>query len=114
MVIIEYIAANWVKWLFAACLAALSLAYKSVAARLKQEAEKNKAIAEGVQCLLRESIVRNYNKYSEKGFCPIYVKDSLKRVYHAYSDLGGNDVATGLYNTLLDMPTDAPTEKRED
>lgn len=109
MAILTYILSHWVEWLFAACLALLTLAYKSVAARLKQEHDKNEAIAEGVQCLLRESIVNNYNKYSERGFCPIYVKDSLKRVYHAYSDLGGNDVATGLYNTLLDMPT----EKKE-
>mgnify|MGYP006874670334 CR=1 FL=1 len=46
----------------------------------------------------------NYNKYSEKGFCPIYAKESIKRVYVAYSDLGGNDVATGLYHKILAMP----------
>ena len=110
MAIIDYIIANWVKWLFAACLAALSLAYKSVAARLKQEAEKNKAIAEGVQCLLRESIVRNYNKYSEKGFCPIYVKENVESIFRAYSQLGGNHTATSLYEKLMKMPE---AEKKE-
>ena len=65
---------------------------------------RDKAIEEGVQCLLRQSIVTNYNRYSKKGYCPIYAKESLKRTYAAYNALGGNDVATQLYHRLLDLP----------
>lgn len=78
--------------------------------RLKAEQKKNAAIAEGVKSLLRESIVQNYNKYQDREFCPIYAKESIKRVYEAYHNLGGNDVATKLYNTLLDMPEEADKE----
>lgn len=102
--IMTYIAENWVEWLFALCLATLTVAYRTVSKRLKEEHEKNEAIAEGVQSLLRESIVTNYNRYSEKGYCPIYAKESIRKVYGAYHDLGGNDVATGLYTRLLEMP----------
>ena len=45
-----------------------------------------------------------YNRYSDKGFCPIYAKESIKRVYVSYHDLGGNDVATELYSKILKMP----------
>ncbi len=107
--ILSYIGAHWVDWLFTACLAALTFAWRTVSARLKVEHEKNEAIAEGVKSLLRESIVTNYNDYMEKGYCPIYAKESLKNVYQAYHNLGGNDVATNLYKELLDMPT----EKKE-
>ena len=69
---------------------------------------KNKAIAEGVQSLLRDSIVLNYNRYLDRGYCPIYAKESIKKIYHAYRDLQGNDVATDLYHKLLDMPTEPP------
>lgn len=62
------------------------------------------AMAEGLQSLLRESIVDNFNKYTDKGFCPIYAKESIRKVYSAYHKLGGNDVATELYNKLLAMP----------
>jgi hypothetical protein len=109
MAIISYIGAHWVEWLFTLCLAALAWAWRTVAARLKAETKKNEAIADGVQSLLRESIVGNYNRYADKGFCPIYAKESIKKVYHAYSNLGGNDVATDLYKKMLEMPT----EKRE-
>ena len=109
MAIISYIGAHWVEWLFTLCLAALAWAWRTVATRLKAETKKNEAIADGVQSLLRESIVGNYNRYADKGFCPIYAKESIKKVYHAYSNLGGNDVATDLYKKMLEMPT----EKRE-
>ena len=78
----------------------------------RQEQQKNEAIAEGVQSLLRESIVANYNRYADKGFCPIYAKDSIKRVYHAYHDLGGNDVATELYKKLIAMPAERGTDEQ--
>lgn len=106
MEILTYIGAHWVEWLFTGCLAVLTVAWRTVASRLKQEQAKNEAIAEGVQSLLRESIVTNYNRYKDKGFCPIYAKESIKKVYCSYHNLGGNDVASGLYKELLEMPTE--------
>ena len=114
MEILSYIGAHWVEWLFAICLAVLTGAWKAVSVRLKAEHDKNEAVAEGVQALLRESIVNNYNRYTDKGFCPIYAKESLKKVYHAYHDLGGNDVATSLYKKTLDMPEEPAKETEKE
>ena len=114
MEIIEYFGAHWIEWLFGACLAGLAVAWRYILSKLKQEHAKNEAIAEGVQCLLRESIVSNYNLYKEQGYCPIYAKESLKRLYHAYHDgLLGNDVASQLYREMLDMPAESE-DKDED
>ena len=108
MGIISFISAHWLEWLFTAVLAVLSWLFKLMRDQLRQEQERNKAIAEGVQSLLRESIVNNYNRYSDRGYCPIYAKESVKRVYKAYHDgLGGNDVASELYRKLLEMPETA-------
>lgn len=111
MEIFSYIGEHWVEWLFTGCLAVLTVAWRTVASRLKQEQAKNEAIAEGVQSLLRESIVTNYNRYKDKGFCPIYAKESIKKVYGSYHNLGGNDVASGLYKELLEMPTEKKGEE---
>ena len=102
--IIAFIQASWLQWLFAGLMGALAWGYRNVSNQMKAYQKKSEAIAEGVQSLLRENIVGNYNKYSEKGYCPIYAKESIKKVYHAYHDLGGNDVASGLYEKLLKMP----------
>lgn len=96
MIILEYMQAHWVEWLFAVITGLAGLGYRNVSARLKIEQERNTAIAEGVQSLLRESIVENYNKYTDRGYCPIYAKESIKKVYTAYHKLNGNDVATEL------------------
>ena len=57
-----------------------------------------------VQCLLRAEIIRSHEKYTERGRCPIYAREALTRAYKAYHALGGNDVATDLYNELMELP----------
>ena len=103
MEILSYISSHWVDWLFMLVSAALCYGYRLILKRMKEEKERNEAIAEGVQSLLRESIVTSYNKYHDKGYCPIYAKESVKKVYAAYHNLGGNDVATSIYNKILNM-----------
>lgn len=104
MEILTFIGSHWLEWSFTAVLAILSWLFKLMRDQLKQEQAKNEAIAEGVQALLRESIVTSYNKHLDRGFCPIYAKESIKKVYKAYHNLGGNDVATSLYHKVLEMP----------
>ena len=113
MEILHYISAHWVEWLFMIVTAVIGFGYRTVLKRLQEEKQRNEAIAEGVQSLLRESIVNNYNKYQDKGFCPIYAKESIKKVYEAYHNLGGNDVATSLYNKVLAMPEETVSDKEE-
>ena len=101
---LSYIASHWVEWVFALILATLGLLYRSLVKKLKEDRDEYKAIAGGMQALLRDSIVSGYNRYQSKGFCPIYAKESLKQIYSAYHALGGNDVATALYEKMLAMP----------
>lgn len=65
-----------------------------------------RAIRSGVQCLLRAEIIRNHEKYMARKHCPIYAKEALKRAYKAYHALGGNDVATRLYEEVMELPTE--------
>ena len=74
--------------------------------------KRNDAEEEGIQCLLRAEIIRNHDKYMDRGYCPIYAKEALKRAYHAYHELGGNDVATRLYNETMELPTEVRDDER--
>lgn len=108
----QYIAEHWLEWMFAGITFLFGFLYRQIMKRMKEEKKRSDAIAQGVQSLLRESIVSNYNKYQERDFCPIYAKESIKKVYESYHNLGGNDVATQLYHTLLKMPEE-PEEREE-
>ena len=69
-----------------------------------------RALRDGVCCLLRAEIIRQHEKWEEKGYCPIYAKEALRRAYKAYHALKGNDVATVLYEKTLELP-DGPAQK---
>lgn len=79
---------------------------------IKMRKKRDSALEDGVQCLLRAEIISMYKEYQHKHYCPIYAKDSLKRMYGAYHNLGGNDVATDLYTKTLELP-DLPPEEDE-
>lgn len=76
----------------------------------KQKYERNcrddKAVRDGLQCLLRAEIIRSYDKYSERGTITYHGKEALDRAYKAYHDLGGNDVATDLYGACRELPVE--------
>lgn len=75
-------------------------------AGVRQSHKKEQAFKKGVRCLLRLEIIRSYDKYTERGFCPLYAKEALTRAYDSYHELGGNDVATELYHQLMQMDTE--------
>lgn len=75
---------------------------------IKLRKRRDSALEDGLQCLLRAEIIRNHDKYIDKGYCPIYAKEALKRAYAAYHALRGNDVATQLYNEVMALPTEPP------
>ena len=111
--IMQYIAVHWVEWLFVAISALLSFGYRQITKRQKEESNKNIALQEGVQALLRDRIIWTYNHYQDRGYCPIYAKENVKRMYDAYHGLGGNDVATSLKDKLIAMPEE-PAEREEE
>ena len=70
-----------------------------------------KALRKGVLGLLRADLIRSYEKYGERGYCPIYARDALEQEYEAYHNLGGNGTITDLWNKTKLLPTDPPETK---
>lgn len=96
------------RWMIpAVCGGALTWAVTYIKLRKKRDS----ALEDGLQCLLRAEIIRNHDKYLDKGYCPIYAKEALKRAYAAYHELHGNDVATQLYHETMALPTEPPKEE---
>ena len=79
---------------------------------IKDYHRENETVKLGIQAILRDTIVSNYNKYKDRGYIPIYARESVKKIYEAYTDLGGNDVAHDLYEKMRHWDTD-PDEREE-
>lgn len=94
----------FIKWLVPfLCGGAISMAGAAVSL-LKRGKQRQDAVDLGLQSLLRAEIIRQHEKWEDKHYCPIYAKEALKRTYESYHLLGGNDVATGLYNKTMELP----------
>lgn len=81
-----------------------NVVFTTLSARKQKRDERTEQLEAGVQCLLRAEIIRSHEKYVERGSCPIYAREALTRAYKAYHALGGNDIATDLYNELMELP----------
>lgn len=97
---IDFIIKYWVEFLFGLIGSALFAMGKMI----HDQREKYQCIGDGVEALLRNEIIESFNKYSDKGYCPIFAKENVTRMYTAYHALGGNDVATELKDKILAMP----------
>lgn len=67
--------------------------------------KENDALKAGVQALLRDRIIQAYNHYvCEKGWVPIYAKESIDACYKSYEALGDNGVIDSLMEQLNELP----------
>lgn len=75
---------------------------------LKSLIKKNKddtvALKLGIQALLRSQMIADYNKYSEKGYAPMYSRENFENCWKQYHSLGANGVMDDLHEKFLDLP----------
>lgn len=66
----------------------------------------------GIRSLLRSEIMRMHHTGIKEGFASTLDREIMQRNYDAYHDLGGNGVATKLYDEYRELPTvDDPKEQ---
>lgn len=65
-----------------------------------------KGVRKGVQALLRAQMINDYNKWSERGYAPIYARQNFENCWEQYHSLGVNGVMDDLHNKFLELPTE--------
>lgn len=70
-----------------------------------------KALKLGVQALLRAQMINDYNKWSERGYAPLYARQNFENLWIQYEALGENGVIGDLHARFLQLPTDKPKEE---
>lgn len=102
---IEFIESYWIEFAFGLIITALTAGYRNLKKDIAERINEQKAIKAAITALLRQSLYDSYNKWSEKGYCPIYAMEAVTKVYEQYHALGGNDIGTELYERLKELPT---------
>lgn len=77
--------------------------------RLKHEREQShekreKALENGVVCLLRKELIDEHTKYTEQGFITSKALENGLLMYDAYKSLGGNGMMDHLKDEIEALP----------
>lgn len=74
--------------------------------KVKHMRERTEALQLGVQALLRDRLIHDYNKYMDQGYAPIYAKDNFENMWRQYHNLGQNGVMDEIHETFKNLPTE--------
>ena len=108
--LVDWIKQYWLECIFGGFIALVTGYLKKTNTRLKDQKARNEAVENGMQALLRAQMVADYNHYSDKGYAPIYARETFQACYVQYKALGGNGVMTDIRDKFFALPTDKPRE----
>lgn len=80
--------------------------YKLNKYRKREEEREQRGIArDNLQlAVARAMLIRECNRYLDKGYAPLYAIASVAEMYDAYHRLGGNGSVTAAYHDFLQLP----------
>jgi hypothetical protein len=100
----EWIVKYWAEWLFSIVVAALAVAYKRLASKVKAQQEERKALKEGVLAILHDRLYQSCRYYIKQGWVDVEGLKNIEYLYKSYHALGGNGTGTELYNRVKALP----------
>lgn len=84
--------------------------FKYLYSALKKNTADTEAVKIGIQALLRSQMIADYNKWTDRGYAPIYARDNFENCWKQYHALGVNGVMDDLHEKFLELPTESPDE----
>ena len=84
--------------------------FKYLYSSLKTNTADTEAVKIGIQALLRSQMIADYNKWTDRGYAPIYARDNFENCWKQYHALGVNGVMDDLHEKFLELPTEPPEE----
>lgn len=90
----------------------IAVIFRFLHVQIKESRTENKALKSGIQALLRAQMISDYNKWSERGYAPIYARENFENCWQQYHALGANGVMNDIHTKFLQLPTDKPSAKK--
>lgn len=95
---------NWLTLLLGSGL--LIEIFRRLFKKISENEAKTKAIQAGVQALLRDRLIAEYNEALRKGYAHIYDKENFENMYAQYHNLGANGVMDEIREKYKKLPTE--------
>lgn len=81
--------------------------------QIKETRKEGKALKSGIQALLRAQMISDYNKWSERGYAPIYSRENFENCWSQYHSLGANGVMNDIHTKFLQLPIERPSVNKK-
>lgn len=82
--------------------------YKFLDKKIQKNASDGMAVKLGIQALLRAQMINDFNKWSERGYAPIYARENFENVWTQYHALGANGVMDDIREKFKALPVEPP------
>ncbi len=83
------------------------------ASKKKQTDKDDKLVHDSLRCILRASIIREYDDYMKRGYCEVHEKVNVDEQYKVYHALGGNGTITAIHEKIMELPTEPPMHSED-
>lgn len=90
----------------------LPIALSYIISLLVKQNKVRKANSRGTMLILRRDIIDDHEKYMTRGEIPTYAYENFVEMYEAYHDLGGNGLATKMYEEIQELHLKTKTERK--
>ena len=95
---------NYILTSLIAAITGWAIAY--IKKQLNQAKADNDAVKLGIQALLRAQMISEWNRWSDKGYAPIYARENFQNCWNQYHALGVNGVMDDIHNKFMALPTE--------
>ena len=95
---------NWASLLLGSGV--LISAFRVLFKKISDNEAKTRAIQAGVQALLRDRLIGEYNAALRKGYAHIYDKENFENMWKQYHNLGANGVMDDIRDKYRELPTE--------
>jgi hypothetical protein len=100
---------NWLSLLLGSGI--LLTIFRALFVKIQANETKMKSIQAGVQALLRDRLIAEYNEGVRIGYARIYDKENFENMWTQYHNLGANGVMDEIRDKYRGLPTESPAEE---
>lgn len=89
----------------AAVVALLGVMLSNRRVEKEKDEKENELVRSALRALLRSELMRTHHQAVRVGHASTVDKEVMERTYQSYHRLGGNGIATNLYDEMMALPT---------